>query len=133
MSYKIALISTFPPTQCGIASYADDLIRALENYTTEFKFVKCELGVENENIHTGEVVIKNDLREQFYLVSNYINNSNIDLVDLQHEFKIYGKPDGENVSILLEEITKPIITTLHTISPYLNEKKEFCSVFYKVL
>ncbi|MBP6024913.1 glycosyltransferase [Ferruginibacter sp.] len=54
----------------------------------------------------------------------YINNSNIHIVDIQHEFKIFGKPDGENILHLLNNIEKPIVSTLHTVFSNLNEQRE---------
>lgn len=120
---NVAIISTFPPTQCGLATYTNDLVNALQAHTSNFSFTKIELEVENEILHHEKIVVKNNNAQEFYSLSEYINNSQINLVDLQHEFKIYGKPDGENVSILFQQIKKPIVTTLHTVSPLLSERR----------
>lgn len=132
-SLHIALVSTFPPTQCGIATYACDLIDALQASCKEFTVTKIELGLENETIHKEKIVIDNIKEEHYYSAAEFINSTDIDLVDIQHEFKIYGKPDGENILILLNQIKKPIVTTLHTITPNLNEqrKKVFSQILYR--
>ena len=38
-------------------------------------------------------------------------------VSLQHEFGIYGGPDGANVLAFAERLRAPLVTTLHTVLP----------------
>jgi glycosyltransferase involved in cell wall biosynthesis len=45
----------------------------------------------------------------------FINSNNIDLVSLQHEYGIYGGVAGSYVLQLLQDLTVPVVTTLHTI------------------
>jgi glycosyltransferase involved in cell wall biosynthesis len=127
----IGIISTFPPTQCGIASYSHDLIQSLQLVTPDLRFTKVELSHCTEHGHSSNHVIQISDPEQYLKASQYINSSDIGIVDIQHEYKIFGKPDGENISILLRHITKPIITTLHTVSANLNEQRE--KVFHEIV
>ena len=120
----IGIISTFPPTQCGIATYSHDLIESLQLVTPDLRFTKVELSHCTEHGHRTNHVIQISEPEQYLKASQYINSSDIGIVDIQHEYKIFGKPDGENISILLRHITKPIITTLHTVSANLNQQRE---------
>jgi glycosyltransferase involved in cell wall biosynthesis len=50
-----------------------------------------------------------------------INAMNVDIVNLQHEFGLYGvHQDGrydDHLQGFLEEIRKPVLTTLHTVLP----------------
>jgi glycosyltransferase involved in cell wall biosynthesis len=46
-----------------------------------------------------------------------INQSDIDVVSLQHEFGIFGGQDGDWVTLFAEGIKKPLVTTLHTTYP----------------
>jgi glycosyltransferase involved in cell wall biosynthesis len=45
----------------------------------------------------------------------FLNSSNVDLVCLQHEYGIYGGAAGNYVLQLLQDLVKPVVTTLHTI------------------
>lgn len=121
---NIGVISTFPPTQCGIATYSHDLIESLKSISPFLQFIKIELSTCSQPPTNKNYIIKSNETLQYQETSEYINTANIDIVDIQHEFKIFGKPDGENILVLLNNIQKPIITTLHTVSPNLNEKRE---------
>jgi glycosyltransferase involved in cell wall biosynthesis len=56
--------------------------------------------------------------------AGYLNSSNVDLVCLQHEYGIYGGKAGSHVLELLQHLTMPVITTLHTVlrEPDLNQR-----------
>jgi glycosyltransferase involved in cell wall biosynthesis len=47
--------------------------------------------------------------------ANSLNASNVDLVCLQHEYGIFGGSAGSHVLQLLQRLTMPVVTTLHTV------------------
>jgi glycosyltransferase involved in cell wall biosynthesis len=47
--------------------------------------------------------------------ASFLNGSNVDLVCLQHEYGIFGGNAGSHVLELLRHLTKPVVTTLHTV------------------
>jgi predicted nucleotidyltransferase len=47
--------------------------------------------------------------------AEYVNDSDIDIVNLQHEFGLFDGVWGAYVLSFLEKLEKPIITTLHTV------------------
>ena len=53
-------------------------------------------------------------RSDYDRAVDWINDSDIDVVSLQHEFGIYGGPCGAYVLSLVERINKPVVATLHT-------------------
>lgn len=110
-------ISTFSPTQCGIATYTEDLISALAGtvalkarmhfpWAVEAPGFDCTIDIENLDSYHHAVRI--------------INESDAQVVSLQHEFGIYGGQKGSYVKFLLDHIKKPIVTTLHTTTPLLS-------------
>src|SRR5580693_7775127 len=113
---KIGIISTFPPTQCGIATYATDLIQGLKDSNPALTIYRYELTSNLIKNNTSHFIIQAEQAVDYFKASKFINASDIDVLDIQHEFKIFGKPDGENIQILLETVTKPIATTLHTVN-----------------
>jgi glycosyltransferase involved in cell wall biosynthesis len=128
--YKIGIFSTFLPTQCGIATYSSDLIQNLKINSPELIIKEFELTHSEKN-NSISSVIRNQHPIDYLETVEYINSSDLNLIDLQHEFKIYGAPDGENINILLDNIRKPIVTTLHTVNPNLSKKRE--QIFTKIV
>jgi len=47
--------------------------------------------------------------------ADFLNTNNVDRVCVQHEYGIYGGPEGRYVLALLRELRMPVVTTLHTI------------------
>ena len=44
-----------------------------------------------------------------------INSQPVDIVSIQHEFGIFGGPEGEYLIDFMAALRKPIVTTLHTV------------------
>jgi len=53
--------------------------------------------------------------ESYVRAAEYINGSDVDVVNLQHEYGLFGGTWGEHVLTFLEELRKPVVTTLHTV------------------
>jgi glycosyltransferase involved in cell wall biosynthesis len=47
--------------------------------------------------------------------ADFLNASHADLVNLQHEYGIFGGNAGSHVLELLRHLTMPVVTTLHTV------------------
>lgn len=123
---EILFITSFPPRECGIATYSQDLIKSLNNkFSNSFKIQICALESENEK-HTYNEEIKyllntDDSNEYLQLATNINANNNIQSVIIQHEFGFYEKKE-ENFIQLLNSILKPVIVVFHTVLPHPNEK-----------
>jgi glycosyltransferase involved in cell wall biosynthesis len=131
---KFAFVSSYPPRECGIATYTKDLFNAI----SELKLKVAQVVVatdENDYSHNYEkevrYVIKEDLIQSYVEASDFVNNSDIDVVNLQHEFGLFGGIWGHHIIAFLERIEKPIITTLHTLKSKPEEKEKI--VLEKVL
>jgi glycosyltransferase involved in cell wall biosynthesis len=57
---------------------------------------------------------KDDL-SSYRAAADFLNSSNVDLVCLQHEYGIFGGNAGSYVLELLQHLTMPVVTTLHTV------------------
>ena len=49
--------------------------------------------------------------------AGFLNTARFDVVSLQHEYGIFGGEAGEHIIELLQRLTMPIVTTLHTVLP----------------
>ncbi|MFI5383369.1 MAG: glycosyltransferase [Methanosarcina thermophila] len=81
----------------------------------------CEVIALNDPSEThnypDEVVfqIQRDRIEDYYRAADYINQSDIDIVCLQHEFGLFWGNAGDYIFALLSGINKPVISTMHTV------------------
>lgn len=107
---RIAHVSTFPPLRCGIATFASDLIDSMPFA----EHVKYSLHYGAQGV--ADVAEDADVRkpEQLAALAHRISDSDCDVLCLQHEFGIWGGAEGENIHPFLDNLTKPIITVLHT-------------------
>jgi glycosyltransferase involved in cell wall biosynthesis len=59
--------------------------------------------------------IAEDDLSSYRATANSLNAGNVDLVCLQHEYGIFGGKAGSHVLELLQHLTMPVVTTLHTV------------------
>jgi polysaccharide biosynthesis protein PslF len=122
VAFTICHVGTFRPTQCGIASYAEDLIAAMPR--AQHRVVACEYG-QPPQPDDPLVLWRMPLADSkaHLEAAKRINASDADVVSLQHEFGIYGGPDGEYLLRFLRRLQKPMVTTLHTVNEEFNDKR----------
>lgn len=116
----IAYLSTYPPRKCGIATFTQDLTTATDkiaNPRIKSKIIALNDNGNHYNYDDDVISQINDTDTQSYLdAAQRINKDDgIKLVNVQHEFKIFGSDYGENLIIFFKAVKKPVITTLHTV------------------
>ena len=125
---SILYVGTFPPRECGIATFTQDLTNAIDK---EFSpGVKSKILAINDNgtsiyNYPRKVIMQiNETEMEDYLNrANEINRSpDIKIVNIQHEYGIFGGAWGDYLLPFLELLKKPVITTMHTVLPHPNEK-----------
>ena len=119
----IVFLSTFPPRECGIATFTKDLVTSINQRLP--KNIKTGIIAMNNN----GVNIYNYPPEVLYQISDtdmndyieaarLINESpRVKLVSIQHEFGIFEGEWGDYILAFLEIVKKPVILTFHSISP----------------
>ncbi|MEE1963618.1 glycosyltransferase family 4 protein [Allomuricauda taeanensis] len=139
---KLAYIGTYPPRECGIGTFTQNLAHSmLENGKGVKEIMVFSMNDHNQKYpYPPEVKLSiNQEQQTDYLeAANYINLSGADACILEHEFGIYGGLSGIYILPLLHRLNIPLITTLHTIleTPSYNEKailKEICKMSDKVV
>ncbi len=113
MPMTYALLSTYPPTQCGLATFAAALRAHLPRPGDRVAVVRVldepAPRVASEVVHhlvAGSV-------DSAAAAADVLNG--FDVVIAQHEYGIYGGPDGQEVVPLLEALYVPSIVVLHTV------------------
>ncbi|MDH5770613.1 MAG: glycosyltransferase family 4 protein [Candidatus Bathyarchaeota archaeon] len=117
---RIAYVSTYPPRECGIANFTKDLIDAIDQLH-EFRpsviIAINEKGATYNYNRRVKFQIERDSIHNYVQAARYANLSKVNLVNLQHEFGLLGGEWGEYINSFLENLQKPVVTTLHTILP----------------
>lgn len=118
---EILIITTYPPRECGIATYSQDLIFALNNkFTKSFDVKICALETEHEKYfydNNVNYVLETDNQNSYATLAKNINeNPTISMVLIEHEFGLFKTNETDFIQ-LLQTINKPIIVALHTVLP----------------
>ena len=107
-----AMISTYPPTQCGIATFAAALSGGLYEYGDDVGIVRVGAdGAPAAKIVVAELNNHDNL--EMIDAGDALNRA--DVVIVQHEYGIYDGPDGESIVGVLEDIERPTIVVAHTV------------------
>jgi glycosyltransferase involved in cell wall biosynthesis len=111
---RFGLVSTYPPTLCGLATFTRALGRALAADGHEVDVVRLRGEVGDGS---GNPRIVASLREQDPDSMEHAADllSECDTVIVQHEYGIFGGADGEEVLDLIDAIRAPVIVVLHTV------------------
>ncbi len=122
---KIAYISTYPPRECGIATFNQNLMRAIgANFPHRKNNTDCGFVVavnDSDNLQEYEYgpevkfIIRQNHQKDYVRAANFINTSDADVCILEHEFGIFGGDSGIYILPLLNRIEKPLISILHTV------------------
>lgn len=122
---EILFITSFPPRECGIATYSQDLVNALnKQFDNGFISSICALESETEqHIYTQQpkYILNTDSSNSFLKTAFYINkDEKVKLVVIQHEFGFFAKKEIE-FKDFLRRISKPIVFVFHTVLPNPNK------------
>jgi len=128
-NHKILFVCSYPPRECGIATFSQDLIRALKRcFGSTMDIEVCAL--ENEccdaNDYPEEVTYKIDAQElnSFFKVANKLNErDDIGMVCIQHEFGLFGGDYGSHLVAFLLKLDIPISCVFHTVLPNPDKKR----------
>lgn len=142
---KIAYIGTYPPRECGIATFTKNLISSMvltqdQNSTSPEVFVVAMNDHNLQYPYKEEVklVIHQDQQTDYLKAATFINLSRADICILEHEYGIFGGQSGVYILPLLHRLEIPLIVTLHTVlkEPSYTEKavlKEVCKIATKIV
>lgn len=114
---RVALIGTYTPRRCGIATFTCDIREKLVTYVPDIAVDVYALDQRDSGLTYEDHVrtIEADSAEAYARAARLINESGADVVWLQHEFGIFGGPDGAMVRELIDGVAAPVLITFHTV------------------
>ena len=126
---EIICITTYPPRECGIATFSDDLIHAIETkFACSFTIKVCALASSSEqHIYNDQVkyILDTSKANEYNNIADRINeDSEVKMVLIQHEFGLYAE-HKEAFLAFVHCIKKPVLIVFHTVLPHppLTQKK----------
>jgi len=111
---RIGFISTYPPIECGIATYTQYLTDTLRNQEMDI-YIVSHRGGSGKNVFTAFDYEDGNLAEKAFSMMTRLTP---DIVHIQHEFGLYGRSYGVSVIPLILKFRLagiPVVTTLHTV------------------
>ncbi|GIU71623.1 MAG: glycosyl transferase family 1 [Candidatus Nitrosocaldaceae archaeon] len=119
---KVGFVSTYLPTNCGIAKFNNSLEDSLKLIDNSIQTFRIRMIVP-EDLPRDDVFIniKKYDKEDYIKAAKLINESDIDLICLQHEYGIFGGEYGDYILTFLEHLNKPVVSVLHKLDPDMQE------------
>ncbi|HKT05305.1 MAG TPA: glycosyltransferase [Rugosimonospora sp.] len=114
MAASFGLLSTHPPTQCGLATFNSALASHLTGNGVHGGVVRVTASPDDATpgpgvVHTWAAGAVAGWRGAAAALDEF------DVAVVQHEYGIYPGPDGHEVLLLLRRLTVPSIVVLHTV------------------
>ena len=117
--HKIAYVGTYPPKECGIATFTLDMVNAtdLSGWRSIVFAVDDEAPAEPHPDSKVVYTITKEDRADYLKAAKLLEKYKVSLLSVQHEYGIYGGDHGEYVLDLIRAVTMPVAVTLHTVLP----------------
>ncbi|WP_404480255.1 glycosyltransferase family 4 protein [Novosphingobium sp. BL-52-GroH] len=122
---RLALIGNFAPRKCGIATFTTDIFEKLREHHPEIDVAVHALDDPRDPLEYPGVagIVTRDDPEAYIRTARQINESGVDAIWLQHEYGIFGGPDGEMVVPFVDRLAAPLVLTLHTVLSEPSERQ----------
>jgi glycosyltransferase involved in cell wall biosynthesis len=117
MATRFGFLTTFPPTQCGLATFSAALRTALlSSHPDEGWVVELvEADAPRPTVRRSEIAARWVAGDSASMDSAVQALNACDVAIVQHEYGVYGGRDGEDVLVLLDQLDVPVIVVLHTV------------------
>ena len=112
---RVCYISTYPPTECGIATYTQYLSDAVKECNKEVVVIS-QVGASGEKVFSVFSPGDSDISNKIFHIASKLTP---DVIHIQHEFGLYGSVHGIQIIdfILRCKIAGvSVVTTLHTVN-----------------
>ena len=111
---RVGFLSTYPPTQCGLATFTTALATAVDDQprasAVVVRSVESPERLSLDRV-VGELVAGDRLSQR--RAAEVLNSCDVAII--QHEYGIYGGVDGSEVLNVIRALRVPAIVVLHTV------------------
>lgn len=124
---RIAFLSTYPPRECGIATYSQTHIKLFDSLYVKNQVKVLAISDQLDKYkYSPRVFYEIDQFDQnsYIEAARFLNESNIEVVCIQHEYGIFGGESGEYLTKFMQVLKKPIVLTLHSVLANHNDHRK---------
>jgi len=120
-------ISTYPPRECGLATFTNDLVTAMnKRFNPALKSRVIALNEDPTSIYKYDNKVRYEMPatelESYVTTAKKINkDDSVKVVNIQHEFGIFGGTWGNYLVPFLQVVEKPVVITFHSVLPKPDE------------
>jgi polysaccharide biosynthesis protein PslF len=124
---RVLFVGSYPPRECGIATFTEDIRGACDLLIGEPSDVIAISDEGRSYDYPNCVVseIRRDDRQSYLAAARLANDHRADVVNIQHEYGLFGGERGNYLLDFLAELRKPVIITFHTTLPKPDERMRF--------
>ena len=127
MNSKLVFITSWLPRECGIATFTNDLVKAIKNQMDDSIEIEiCALENGSQGFHYPKevkYVLDATNLKQYQQIAKKINDDHqVKIVMIEHEFGLFGGEWGDYLLSMLDVLAKPVFVTFHTILPNPEKK-----------
>lgn len=117
---KVVFIASFPPRQCGIATFTNDVIAAVTGRNPLIEPLVVAMDEQPTPALRNyppmvKFVVPQYHQAAYGRAASFINGSGAQILCVQHEFGLFGGAAGEWLLDLLKKVKLPVVTVLHTV------------------
>jgi len=125
---QVLFLASYPPRECGIATFTEDIRGAYDSLSGASSDV---IAINDDPVkryaypESVRCQIERNDRQSYVRAAWFANEHPADVVNIQHEYGLFGGERGEFLLDFLAELRKPAIITLHTTLPNPDERLRF--------
>jgi glycosyltransferase involved in cell wall biosynthesis len=115
---RVALLGTYLPRKCGIATFTSDLTDAIAATAPRLDVFSVAMNDRPEGYRYPPRVhfeINERRLVEYRLAADFLNVSKADVLIVEHEYGIFGGTAGSHLLELMRRVRMPVLTTLHTV------------------
>ncbi|MGH2443554.1 MAG: glycosyltransferase family 4 protein [Chloroflexota bacterium] len=123
---RVAFVGSYPPRECGIGAFTYDVVSsydAIDPSRLSTVIAVNDYGqMYDYDLHDYQGRVRYQIESQeldtYLAVADEINRSRVQVVNIQHEYGLFGGQDGEYILEFMRRLDKPVVLTLHTVLPH---------------
>ena len=121
----VAMVGTYPPTECGLATFTNNLSLAIATRESHWRVDVVRVLDVAESETRDEVGAQWIARDRGSLARAVRATETADVVILQHEYGLFSGPDGADVLDFVDALTRPLVVVLHSVLSLPTERQRW--------
>jgi polysaccharide biosynthesis protein PslF len=115
---RVAWLASYPPRECGIATFTRDLTQAVAQQTGRPpRVIAIDEPGAGSRRYPPEVFLhlERDNPQAYDRLPAQLEAAGIEVLCVQHEYGLFGGEWGSDLLRMLRRIEIPVVTTMHTV------------------